>query len=163
MIGKLLKKYKKSIITPTIASGVLLIFSVLEMPKTYNYTSAYIAEILVALTLYVIALISVRYSKVALEKKEEKYTSDISDSLLKANELMLIIGDKNEEGSACLVQHINHLLKEKTSAEERRLKKQKDEMDSAQEKYEAAIKEREKSQSELEKSIDDTIKETGKK
>ncbi|MCC4544820.1 hypothetical protein LMA44_22895, partial [Enterobacter hormaechei] len=99
MIGKLLKKYKKSIITPTIASGVLLIFSVLEMPKTYNYTSAYIAEILVALTLYVIALISVRYSKVALEKKEEKYTSDISDSLLKANELMLIIGDKNEEGS----------------------------------------------------------------
>ncbi|MCC4544816.1 hypothetical protein LMA44_22875, partial [Enterobacter hormaechei] len=64
---------------------------------------------------------------------------------------------------ACLVQHINHLLKEKTSAEERRLKKQKDEMDSAQEKYEAAIKEREKSQSELEKSIDDTIKETGKK
>lgn len=162
MIGKLLKKYKKSIITPSIASGVLLIFAVLEMPKAYNYTSAYIAEILVVLALYVMALISVRYSKVALEKKEEKYTSDISDSILKAKELMLIVGDKNEEGAACLVQHINHLLKEKTSAEERRLKKQKDEMDSAQEKYESAIKEREESQSELEKSIDDTIKETSK-
>lgn len=162
MIGKLLKKHKKSIITPSIASGVLLIFAALEMPKGYNYTSAYIAEICVAGILYIITLISVRNSKAALEKKELEYSRDIADSISKAQELMSIVGDKNEEGATCVTQHINKLLKEQTATDERRLKKRKNEMDSAQEKYDSAIREREESEAELEKRINDTIKETSK-
>lgn len=158
MIGRLLKKHKKSIITPSIASGLLLVFAALEAPKEFDYASAYIAEGVVALFILLLAAIAVNRSKKDVEKKESKYCNDLDDELSKAKQLLDIVDEKNEEGRDCIHQHINNLLKEKTESSQKKLKKQKDEIDMAQDKYELALKDKEQSQSDFEKTVDNAIK-----
>lgn len=158
MIRNLLKKHKKSIITPSIASGVLLVFTITKIPHIYHYTSAYIAELIVALLFLALSEIVVFRSKKDVDKKEEKYSKNISSELQEAYTLRDSLDEKNVDGYNNLTQHINNLIKEKTESSQKKLKKQKDEIDAAQEKYELALKEKEQSKEDVEKKIDNTVK-----
>lgn len=158
MLRKLIAKYSKNILTPALTSLFLLLLALMEAPKGFDYSVSFVSEGLILLLLYYLAIRNQKKTKVELENKERKFSETLDSEISNVTDLISAVSAENAEAKEHASKMLGDLIAQKAEFIQRKLKKQKDDIEAAQIKYESSVKERNDAESDIEKTLDDVVK-----
>ena len=158
MFRKLIAKYRKNILTPALTSLFLLLLALVEAPKGFDYSVSFVSEGLILFILYQLAIREQRKIKVELEDKEKVFSDTLDSAISNVTDLISAFSAESVEAKEHASKMLGHLVAQKAEFIQKKLKKQKEDIEAAQIKYESSAKEINEAESDMEKALDNAIK-----
>lgn len=158
MLRKIISRYSENIITPALTSLLLLGMAAMEAPKGLNYLSSFIAEGVVFFIIYRLSISAIKESKQEEEERERAVLHTFEQEISSTTALLITIGAENKEQIEKLSKHLNEVIDRKNDFTQKKIKKQLDELDLAQKKHNALIKEKQGAEEKIEKTIENAAK-----
>lgn len=158
MLRKLIAKYSKNILTPALTSLFLLLLACMEAPKGFDYSVSFVSEGLVLLLIYQLAIREQKKTKIELEDKERTLSQTIDSEISNVTDLISAFSEENVEAKEHASKMLGDLMAQKAEIIQKKLKKQKDDIEAAQIKYDSSVKDMNEAAADIEKTLDDAVK-----